>query len=322
VTKTPDLSVVILTWNTVDLTMACLAALEAERAPRYTREVIVVDNGSVDGTAAAVRERFPDVRLVRNEDNRYYAAGNNQGAQAARGKWVCLLNSDTEVREGALDSLVDFLEQHPDYGACAPKLVNPDGSVQRACQNFPTLMSALCFDSFWGSFWPGRWVEDRYLMRAFDHLESRDVAQPPGAVFCMNREEYVSMGGLDEQLYLFYNDVDICKRLWKKGRKVRYLAEAEVMHHQGASTSGHSRFLVTWHQNRLTYYRKHYGPLVMVWMRFVTWARAIEESIKIGRRNPDKDRRRAEREYLWAAYREVWSEPVGTTPVAPQGVAT
>ena len=184
---------------------------------------------------------------MRNDDNRFYAAGNNQGAKAATGRWLCLLNSDTEVRPGALDRLVDFLEANgSSYGACAPRLVNPDGSVQKACKRFPGLMVALCFDSFWGSFWPGKWVEDRYLMRRFDHLESCDVAQPPGAVFCMDREEYLALGGLDEQLYLFYNDVDLCKQLADKGRKIRYLADAEVMHHEGASTSSHGGLLVTW----------------------------------------------------------------------------
>ena len=154
IAQRPDLSIVILTWNTVDLTLACLEALEREAdvgdGPRYTREVIVVDNGSEDRTAEAVAERFPDVVLVRNDENRFYAAGNNQGAQVATGRWLCLLNSDTEVRPGALDRLVDFLEQNGgEYGACAPRLVHPDGKVQKACKRFPGLMVALCFDSFW-----------------------------------------------------------------------------------------------------------------------------------------------------------------------------
>ena len=155
-------------------------------------------------------------------------------------------------------------------------------------------------------------------MRRFSHLESCDVAQPPGAVFCMDRQEYLALGGLDEQLYLFYNDVDLCKQLWNTGRKIRYLADAEVMHHEGASTSSHGGLLVTWYQNRIAYYRKHYGAWVMPWMRLTTWLRAVEEHLRFSRRYPDKEMCAAARRELWHSYREVWSRPVGYTPVEPR----
>lgn len=109
----PVLSVVVLSWNTQALTLACLRALFAE-SPKHAREVIVVDNGSHDGSADAIAAAFPQVRLLRNPDNRLYAQGNNQGAAMARGAFVCTLNSDTEVRPGALDQLVDWLQAHPE----------------------------------------------------------------------------------------------------------------------------------------------------------------------------------------------------------------
>jgi GT2 family glycosyltransferase len=303
----PVLSVVVLSWNTRGLLLACLRALFGED-PRHRREVIVVDNGSNDGSADAVAHAFPQVRLIRNPENRLYAVGNNQGAFAATGEFVCTLNSDTEVRPGALDQLVDFLRAHPGHGAVAPRLVDPDGTVQRACQRFPTLMSALCFDSWWGKWWPGSWVQDRYLMRDFDHLSSRDVDQPPGACFCMRRDEYVRMGGLDEELSLFYNDVDLSKRLWRAGRKVHYLAEAEVMHHRGASTRSFTRMLVVWHRNRIAYYKKHYGGWVVWWLRLCIRLRVLEEWLAIGRRcRHDPGRRAAERAYLRAAVQELWA---------------
>lgn len=243
----PTLSVVILNWNTRELVLACLRALFAE-SPRHPREVIVVDNGSHDGSADAIASSFPQVVLLRNAENRLYSAGNNQGAAVARGEFVCTLNSDTEVREGALDGLVDFLQANNDYGGVAPKLVDPDGTVQRACQRFPTLLSALCFDSWFGKWWPGSWIQARYLMSDFDHLTSRDVPQPPGACFVMRRAEWLRYGGLDEDLSLFFNDVDLSKRLFSDGRKVRYSVAAEVMHHRGASTKCFARMLVIWHK--------------------------------------------------------------------------
>lgn len=304
---TPVLSVVVLSWNTKELTTRCLQALFAE-APRHAREVIVVDNGSQDGSADAIAAAFPQVRLLRNPDNRLYAAGNNQGAAVANGEFVCTLNSDTEVRAGALDNLVDFLRAHPGHGAVAPKLVDPDGSVQHACQRFPTWFTALCFDSWWGTWWPGSRVQARYLMRDFDHLASRDVDQPPGACFLMRTAEWRAFGGFDETLSLFYNDVDLCRRLWWKGRRIHYLATAEVMHHRGASTKNFARMLVVWHKNRLAYYRKHYGAVGAMWVRFCVRLRIWEEWWKIGRRNRgDAVRRRAEREHLQRAAAELWS---------------
>ncbi len=304
---TPVLSVVVLSWNTKDLTLACLRALFAE-TPRHAREVLVVDNGSHDGSAAAIAAAFPQVRLLRNADNRLYAAGNNQGAALALGEFLCTLNSDTEVRPGALDLLVDFLREHADYGAVAPRLVDPDGSVQHACQRFPTLMTALCFDSWWGTFWPGSYVQARYLMRDFDHLRTRDIDQPPGACFVMRTVEWRQFGGLDEELSLFYNDVDLCRRLCAKGRNIRYLAEAEVMHHRGASTKSFTGMLVLWHRNRLAYYRKHWGVFGGLWIRVCVRLRIWEEWWKIGRRNPhDAGRRRAERDHLRKAQTELWS---------------
>jgi len=301
----PVLSVVILSWNTRDLTLACLRALFAE-TPRHAREVIVVDNGSHDGSADAVAAAFPQVRLLRNADNRLYSAGNNQGVAAATGEYVCTLNSDTEVRAAALDRLVEFLRDHPGHGAVAPKLVDPDGGVQRACQRFPTLLSALCFDSWWGTFWPGSRVQARYLMTDFDHLTSADVPQPPGACFLMRRAEYLQFGGLDEQMALFFNDVDLCRRLWRAGRRIHYLATAEVLHHRGASTRSFGKLLIVWHRNRLSYYGKHYGRWAKAWLHVCIRLRIWEEWLRIGRRcRKDPGRRRAERQHLRAVVREM-----------------
>ncbi|MFN9334578.1 MAG: glycosyltransferase family 2 protein [Planctomycetota bacterium] len=301
----PTLSVVVLSWNTRELTLACLRALFAE-SPRHAREVVVVDNGSADGSADAIAAAFPQVRLLRNADNWLYAAGNNQGAAVATGAYVCTLNSDTEVRPGALDLLVDWLRDHPEYGAAAPRLVHPDGRVQRACMRFPTFGSALCFDSWWGTWWPGARAVRRYAMADFDHLSSRDGDQQPGACCVLRAGEWRELGGFDERLSLFFNDVDLCRRLWRGGRRIRYVAEAEVMHHLGASTRNFARMLVTWHRNRRVYFRKHHGALGGLWIDVCVQLRVWEEWLKIGRRNRrDPARKRAERAYLAAARKEL-----------------
>jgi len=301
----PGLSVVVLSWNTRELLGACLSALARDTA-REPREILVVDNGSRDGSAEMVARDFPTVRLLHNAENRLYAEGNNQGARAATGRYLCLLNSDTEVRPGALDRLVEFLETHPEYGAAAPKLVNADGSVQRACSRFPTLLDPLFDSTALGLVPPGSWLLWWIRMGDFDHEHSRDVPQPPGACFCMRRDEYVRMGGLDEQLSLFFNDVDLSKRLWRAGRAVHYLATAEVMHHRGASTKSFARMLVVWHKNRIAYYKKHYGSWVVLWLWLCIRLRVLEEWLAIGRRcKGDRGRRDAERAHLRAAVEEM-----------------
>ncbi len=300
----PDLSVVILSWNTQDLTLACLRSLYAED-PKFSREVIVIDNASHDGSADAIAAEFPAATLIRNEENVGYSGGHNQGAKLASGRYLCTLNSDTEVSPGALDLLIDFLEENPSYGAVAPRLVNLDGSVQTACMHFPGLCTAVVFDTIWSKFPPGRWVDNYYHMRSFDHLHSCDVDQPPGAVFVMKRDEYLERGGLDEALWLFFNDVDLCRTLWKRGRKIRYLAEAAVTHHGGASTSGFQKMVVIWHRNRMAYYRKQYGAWTGPLMRVLVRTRAIEEWVRIGLRQKDPGTRKAERDHLKEAVREI-----------------
>jgi len=300
----PVLSVVVLSWNTKDITLACLAALRAD-TPRHAREVIVIDNGSADGSADAIAEHHPWVTLVRNAHNAGYAGGHNQGARLARGEFLCTLNSDTEVRPGALDVLVDFLRDNPRYGAAAPMLLDVDGGVQRACMRFPTLLTALCHDTWFSRFWPGSAIEARYYMRDFDHLHDRDVDQPPGAAFVIRRAEYLALGGLDEELFLFFNDVDFCRRLRRAGRLIRYVTAAKVVHHGGASTRGYGDFVVTWHRNRLAYYRKHYGGWVMPYLRAIVRMRALQEAIALRRRHRDPDDQRAALADLARCRREI-----------------
>jgi len=176
------LSVVVLSWNTRDLLEACLRALFASDPPEPF-EVILVDNASEDGSADAVARGFPQAVLVRNGMNEGYARGNNIGLRRCRGAYLLLLNSDTEVRPGALRTLTDFMDAEPDYGACGSQLLNPDGTLQRACMRFPGPLTLLFFDTFVEKLFPENPVVRRYFMRDFDHAASRDVDQPPGACF-------------------------------------------------------------------------------------------------------------------------------------------
>ncbi len=299
-----DLSVVILSWNTMDLLASCLRSLENDGFP-YEREVIVVDNRSSDGSPDMVEEDFPWVRLFREKENHGYSKGNNIGARRASGKRICFLGSDTEVRPGALELLYDFLEDDSSYGAAAPRLVSRDGKTQRACMRFPGILTALTFDNVLGRFPPGKWIQDRYYMKDFDHRTSRDVPQPPATCLMMGREVFLAMGGMDEHMFLFFNDVDLCKRIWVGGKRIRFLADAEVFHHLGASTSRFDRMPVQWQIDRLFFYRKWYGKWAGFLLKLLVLERGLEEWFAIRKRLKDKHSRKAALGDLKNALKEV-----------------
>lgn len=303
----PDVSVVVLNWNTRDLLAACLESLRSARTPPAF-ETIVVDNASSDGSADMVALRFPEVRLVRNPRNVGYAAGNNVGIRLARGRAVFLLNSDTEVEADALERLFAEMERDPTLGAVAPRLVSPDGGTQRACMRFPTLMTAVAFDTWFGRRGPLRREMARYFYEDFDHETTRDVEQPPAAALLLRRDALQRVGLLDEDLFLFFNDVDLCRRLRRAGWRIRYLAEARVRHVGGASTRLLSDFALEWHRDRARYYLRAYGLPGFLLAKAMTVWRAAEEWFRRVPRIADPEERESVQRDIERVVREVLAD--------------
>jgi hypothetical protein len=265
VSDVPVLSVVIPSWNTREYLAACLAHLAAAEKP--ATEVIVVENASSDGSLEFLRTQHPEVRLVVNAKNEGFARGSNQGLAVARGRYALLLNTDTEVAPDAIARLVRFLDEHADYGAVAPRLVHRDGTTQRTVQEFPTLGTALFFSTPFERWFPRSAELRRYFLRDWDQESSRDVDQPPAAVLLLRKAMLDRIGLFDENLWLFYNDVDLAKRMRAAGWRTHYLAEARVVHHVGGSTRKFADFVATWQRDRLRYYRKHHGRFGAWWLK-------------------------------------------------------
>ena len=139
----PMVSVIIVSWNARNYLMQCLASLSSE-ACRHTMEIIVVDNASSDGSADAVAARYPHVRLIRATSNLGFAKANNMGIAASRGRYLCLVNSDVEVRKHCISRLVDYCEHHPEIGMAGPRVIGGDGNLQRSCRGFPSLWNMFC----------------------------------------------------------------------------------------------------------------------------------------------------------------------------------
>jgi GT2 family glycosyltransferase len=275
-----DLSVIVLSWNTRELLGECLDAVDRGRG-NLEVEVIVIDNASSDGSSDFVANRFPAARLVRNAENRGYAAGVNQGLALATGAKVCLLGSDTRVAPGALPALCAFLDAHPNAGAVAPRLVNPDGSVQNACMRFPTLKTVLYWDTFLQAWFPKNRELRRYRYEDWDHRGTRLVEQPPGTCLVVPRAVVQRIGPMDERLWLFFNDVDWALRIRDAGLEIWYLDEAEVVHHLGASTKNYADFGAEWHRNRIAFYRKHYRFLGSVFAKTAATYVAFRQCFRV-----------------------------------------
>jgi N-acetylglucosaminyl-diphospho-decaprenol L-rhamnosyltransferase len=254
-----DLSVVIVSWNVRDLLRQCLSTL-ADSYP-LSLEVIVVDNASADDSVDMLRAEFPAVQLVANPDNLGFPAANNQGIAVAQGRYVLLLNSDTEVVGAALATMVAFADAHPDVGVVGPQLLNPDGSVQSSRRRFPTVATAF-FESTWlQSCAPRRLLERYYVLDEPDDA-ILDVDWVKGAALMARREAIEQVGFLDEGFFMYSEELDWCRRFREAGWRVVYLPTAQITHHEGKSSeqvlpARHIHFQTS----KVRYFCKYHGHL-------------------------------------------------------------
>ncbi len=247
------LSVVIVTWNSAADIDACIDSINYGGE----FEVIVVDNASTDATPGLLRQHH-HLKLVENQHNRGYAAANNQGIKVATGQYVLLLNPDTRIELGALDTLSRHLDEHPDIGAVAPRLIGPDSSTQFSIRSFPTAASL-----FWeliglSRLFPKSRVFGRWKMKYFDYERTAEVEQPMASCLMVRKTVLDQLGGMDERFPMFYNDVDLSKRMADANWKTAYIADARVVHRHGASTRQvRARMIRESHRSAFRYLRKH-----------------------------------------------------------------
>ncbi len=261
-----DLSIIIVSWNVRDYLAACLETIQANAAD-LAFEILVVDSGSSDGTVEMVRARFSDVRLLPQPENVGFTRGNNIGLKQATGRYLLLLNPDTEIVGDALVQMVRYLEAHPDVGILGPHTLNSDGSTQSTWRRFPTFATAL-FESTWLQPFAPRRVLDRFYVRDIADSDTADVDWVQGSALLARREVYEQIGGLDERYVMFSEELDWCKRAHQAGWRAVYLGSARIVHHGGKSTeqvaaAKHIHF----QQSKLRYFARFHGPLVALALR-------------------------------------------------------
>jgi len=250
----PDVSAVVVTYNAAPWIERSLGSLRDTGA-----DVIVVDNGSTDGTLDIVREKFPEARLLEQE-NRGFGAGNNTGMRVASGRYFLLLNPDAWLTDGALEKLVAFADEHPAAAVVGPRLLNPDGSLQRSVRGYPTPWRIATEYFFLRKLAPRSRALNSLFGAGFDHESVREAEYLFGACLLVRREAVDSVGGFDEDFFLMSEEVDWCYRFRQAGWKVLFFPGAEVVHVVGASLNPRQFKAIV--RGHLQFLRKHKGMRV------------------------------------------------------------
>jgi len=258
-----SVSVVIVSWNAREYLLRCLASL-TKHASRYPLEVIVVDNCSSDGSVEAVRNQYPQVKLVRNSTNLGFARANNLGIRMSSSRYVCLMNSDAEALPDCITSLVDFCEAHPDVGMVGPRIRGGDGKLQRSCRGFPSVWNMFCRALALDRLFPKCSWFTGYLLWHWPQESLAPVDILTGCFWLARRSALDVVGLLDESFFIYGEDMDWCKRFWDCGWKLMFVPSAEAIHYGGASSSNAPvRFYVERHKADLQYWRKHKSRLAV-----------------------------------------------------------
>lgn len=264
-----DLTISIVNINNCSLLEGCLKSI-FEKTHKTNLEVFVVDNASEDGSPQMVKEKFPQVRLIENDINRGFATANNQVINESESKYVLLLNNDTLVLPNALDKMVEFMDKHEDAGALGCKLLNPDGSLQFSLRTFPTIVTSFFESSFFQNLFLVNCFAKKYKLANWDYNSIREVDQPMGSCLMLRREVFSRIGLLDENLFLFFEDVDLCLRIKKAGWKIYYLPDAKIIHYGGQSiTKSKLELSLQWHKSKYYFFRKHHGKFTLLKLKIL-----------------------------------------------------
>ncbi|MBI3255880.1 MAG: glycosyltransferase family 2 protein [Candidatus Andersenbacteria bacterium] len=233
------LSIIIVNYKTAPLTAALVESLLKDDLPKGT-EIIVVDNGSGDESVSFLRSDYPEIMVIDNRENKGLAAGVNAGLAIARGQHYLVLNPDMIALPGAVATLTSFMDGHSDVGMAAGKLISPNGKLQYSCYRYYKPMTIVYRRTPLGRTAQGKATIAQFLMKDFDHKEVRDVDWLMGACLMARREVVKKIGGMDEQFFLYFEDVDWCRRVWEAGWRVTYVPQAMFSHFHQRSSDGNS----------------------------------------------------------------------------------
>lgn len=237
------LSIIIVNYKTAPLTKALVESLLTQELPKGT-EIIVVDNNSQDDSVSFLRSDFPEIIVIDNKENVGLAAGVNRGIQEASGQYYLILNPDMIALPGSVTTLTSFMDEHEDVGMAGGKLLSPNGKLQYSCYRFYTPMTIMYRRTMLGKTKKGKETVAKFLMKDYNHTENKNVNWLMGACLIVRSSVVKKIGGMDERYFLYFEDVDWCRRVWEGGFKVTYVPSAQFSHFHQRSSEGGTLFRI------------------------------------------------------------------------------
>ena len=259
-----DISFIIVNWNTRDILIDCLNSIY-KTVTDIDREIYVVDNNSTDGSQDAVKNGFSDVKLIENKTNTGFAHANNQALSVMQGRFAVLLNSDAVLQEGAIKSLLNFMNNTPEAGIAGVQLLNKDGSRQNSIDNFPSLETEILNKSILRLISP-----NKYPSKARGYNAPIEVDSVIGACMIVRKEAMEDAGFLDEDYFIFLEETDWCFRMHKKGWKIFHVPDSRVFHLSGHSkkkTPGESQ--IEYYKSLYKFFKKNKDPISYLILRIL-----------------------------------------------------
>ena len=263
----PEITIIIVSYNVQVLLQKCIDSIFASKI-RSSFEIIVVDNASSDQSEELIQKRYPQIKWIQNQENKGFAAANNQGIRLAKGAFIWLLNPDTEVTPEALDSLIHVIEGDSLIGACGSKLINQDGSLQISCYPFPTLGREFVRMFHLEGLIPNT----RYPMDQWDSHKIYPVDNLQGASLLLRKSALEEVGYLDEAFFVYTEEVDLNYRLKKAGWKIYWVPNSIIVHHGGQSTKqNRTPMFLELYKTKIQFFRKHYGKVITTLYKIVLY---------------------------------------------------
>ncbi len=232
------LSIIIVSYNSLNYLRDCLDSINNNK-PSASFEITVVDNASSDGTVKAMRKDYPYLKLIENTRNKGFAAANNMAIKSSSSEYILLINSDCQVYANSIDRLLEFADANDDAGIAGPRIINNDGSLQFSCRKFPSFFDAG-MHSLLTNIAPDNPFSRRYKLADINRDEISKVDWVSGSCMLIRRAALNDTGLMDEKYFMYVEDTDLCYQMWKKGWKVYYFPESEILHHIGGSTKNNA----------------------------------------------------------------------------------
>lgn len=249
-----DISIIIVNWNTRDLLINCIESIY-KTIKNLSLEIWIVDNGSRDESVNAIRRKFPDVNIIENKENLGFAKANNQALRQMHGRYAVLLNTDTILTDGAIETIVHFMDKNADTGICGGQLLNADGTKQNSIANIPTLATELLNKSLLRRLFP-----EKYPGKERDLKSPVEVESVIGACMVVRKKAIDDAGLMDESYFFFLEETDWCLRMRKKGWKIFHHPEAKIYHLQGKTAKRENvKARIEYWRSRYIFFEKNYG---------------------------------------------------------------